>query len=43
VRSEIPITANVTTGRENDLRGKINGGGQTLSIRSGDGRIEIRR
>jgi DUF4097 and DUF4098 domain-containing protein YvlB len=43
VRSDIPITANVTTGRENDLRGKINGGGQTLSIRTGDGRIEIRR
>jgi len=43
VRSDIPITANVTTGRENDLRGKINGGGQTLSIRTGDGGIEIRR
>ena len=27
----------------NDLRGKINGGGQVLSVRSGDGSIEIRR
>lgn len=43
VRSDIPITANAMTSRENDLRGKINGGGQTLSIRTGDGRIEIRR
>lgn len=43
VRSDIPITANTVTGRENDLRGKINGGGQMLSIRTGDGGIEIRR
>jgi DUF4097 and DUF4098 domain-containing protein YvlB len=44
VRSDIPITANATGGnRENDLRGRMNGGGQTLSIRTGDGSIEIRR
>ena len=43
VRSDIPITSTTTTNRENDLRGKMNGGGQTLSIRTGDGTIEIRR
>lgn len=43
VRSEIPVAANMTSSRENDLRGKMNGGGQTLSIRTGDGQIDIRR
>lgn len=41
VRSDLPVTA--TSQSENDLRGKLNGGGQPLSIRSGDGTIEIRR
>ncbi len=43
VRSDIPVTSNATSNRENDLRGKMNGGGQTLSLRTGDGTIEIRR
>lgn len=41
VRSDLAITA--TSASENDLRGKLNGGGQPLSIRTGDGTIEIRR
>jgi DUF4097 and DUF4098 domain-containing protein YvlB len=43
VRSDLPVAANAVSGHENDLRGKINGGGQTLSLRTGDGGIEIRR
>lgn len=43
VRSDIPVTSNATSNHENDLRGKMNGGGQTLSLRTGDGGIEIRR
>jgi len=43
VRSDLPLTVNATSGNENDLRGKLNGGGQTLSVRTGDGTIEIRR
>ena len=43
VRSDIPVTSNATTNHENDLRGKMNGGGQTLSLRTGDGTIEIKR
>jgi len=43
VRSDIPVTTSTSTNRENDLRGKMNGGGQMLSIRTGDGTIEIRR
>jgi DUF4097 and DUF4098 domain-containing protein YvlB len=43
VRSDFPITTNAVSSHENDLRGKMNGGGQTLSIRTGDGGIDIRR
>jgi DUF4097 and DUF4098 domain-containing protein YvlB len=43
IRSDIPVTASTMSNRENDLRGKMNGGGQMLSIRTGDGTIEIRR
>ena len=43
VRSDFAVTVNSTSGNGNDLRGKLNGGGMTLSIRSGDGSIEIRR
>ena len=43
VRSDIPVTASATTNRENELRGRMNGGGQTLSLRTGDGTIEIRK
>ena len=42
VRSDFPVTT-TTSGEHNDLRGKINGGGQTLEIRSGDGTIQIER
>ena len=42
VRSDFPITTNAS-GEQNDLRGKINGGGQTLELRSGDGTIEIEK
>ena len=42
VRSDFPISTNAS-GERNDLRGKINGGGQTLEIRSGDGTIEIEK
>lgn len=42
VRSDFPVTTNADRER-NDLRGKLNGGGQTLEIRTGDGSIEILR
>jgi len=39
---EMPVT---TAGkiRENEVRGKLNGGGSLLSIRTGDGSIHLRR
>lgn len=43
VRSDIPIATSRTPERDNDLRGKINGGGQVLTVRTGDGDIEIGR
>ena len=43
VRSDIAVTSNAMGNHENDLRGKMNGGGQTLSMRTGDGGIEIRK
>lgn len=42
VRSDFPITTN-TSGEQNDLRGKLNGGGQTLELRTGDGTIEVEK
>ena len=43
VHSDFSVTTSTSTNRENDLRGRMNGGGQTLSIRTGDGTIDIRR
>ena len=43
VRSDFQVTTTVSNNRENNLRGRINGGGQTLSLRTGDGGIDIRR
>lgn len=42
ISSDLPVS---TTGqmRENELRGKLNNGGNTLELRSGDGSIHIRR
>lgn len=42
VVSDLPVT---TTGqiRENELRGKLNGGGNTLELRTGDGTIHLNR
>lgn len=43
VRSELPVTTTTSSGQQNDLRGKLNGGGLPISIRTGDGNIEIWR
>jgi Putative adhesin len=42
ITSDLPIS---TSGqlRENDLRGKLNGGGSTVELRSGDGTIHLSR
>jgi DUF4097 and DUF4098 domain-containing protein YvlB len=40
IRSEFPIASSDKSGRS-DLRGKLNGGGATLSARTGDGSIHI--
>lgn len=37
---ELPLSMN-TAFKENDVRGKLNGGGNTLQIRSGDGSIRV--
>ncbi len=39
---DMPVT---TAGkiRENEVRGKLNGGGSMLSIRTGDGSIHLRK
>ncbi len=39
---DLPITMNGTKS-ENSIRGKLNGGGQTLELRTGDGSIHIGR
>lgn len=39
---DFPVTASGTIGRS-DLRGKLNGGGQTLVVRTGDGPIRLHR
>lgn len=42
VRSELPVSTSASN-REKELRGKLNGGGQVLSLRTGDGDIDIRK
>jgi DUF4097 and DUF4098 domain-containing protein YvlB len=39
---DLPVTASGTLGGS-DLRGKLNGGGQTLVVRTGDGPIRLHR
>ena len=39
---DLPVTVQGSV-RENEIRGKMNGGGQILEIRSGDGNISLRR
>jgi hypothetical protein len=39
---DLPVTVQGSV-RENEIRGKLNGGGQNLEIRSGDGNISLRR
>ena len=42
ITSDLPITTNGQL-RENELRGKLNNGGNTLELRSGDGSIRLSR
>jgi hypothetical protein len=42
VRVDFPITTAASTG-ENSLRGKINGGGVSLEVRTGDGDIRVEK
>ena len=39
---DFPVTASGSLGRS-ELRGKLNGGGQTLVVRTGDGPIRLHR
>ena len=39
---DFPVTVNGSV-RESTIRGKMNGGGQTLELRSGDGNISLRK
>ena len=41
VKVDLPITTESISKEHHDVRGKINGGGETLTIRSGDGSIHI--
>ena len=43
VRNDFPITTTFSDSELQGLRGQMNGGGQVLEIRTGDGSIEIRR
>jgi hypothetical protein len=42
VRSDLPLTVSGSFG-ERDLRGKLNGGGASLEVRTGDGDIRLER
>jgi hypothetical protein len=42
VTIDFPVTMEGSL-RENDVRGKINGGGPILELRSGDGNIELEK
>jgi DUF4097 and DUF4098 domain-containing protein YvlB len=42
IELDFPVTVNGSV-RESSIRGKINGGGQTLELRSGDGNITLRK
>jgi DUF4097 and DUF4098 domain-containing protein YvlB len=41
INVDFPVTVQGSV-RENEIRGKVNGGGQNLEIRSGDGNITLR-